>query len=439
MTMALYMFTLGLLVLVPKISLQQQCRSLSDLGQTECVLLSPAYNAYQWATCLTEDYIIRVSNGDHVCRSETATQCWYQCMLEIYGAEEGSVNSGCACTAGETLSNDITIPVECYSPRGDDCGWYENCLERRYPCRGTDDGYAIEYAQKFCNLYSDNYNDFSSVGRQWVDAVRQCLQVALVPSLRLWVSNTCADIRRQAIDSHTDCYINPGSRAPSICDLGCVDIWKAFVVVNFPSGNFKEGALVTAPLDTIHQMLSVITKCFTNDILLRCVDNLLTTLQIDVFVPIRPTAAYIRTIALKVASYFGEKLSWEQNGFRWFPMVNDNDGNSGIRKINVRVLLVDAKLLNILPLTSGKTLDEAINDLVTAIISGSLSRIPLNIDNIEVISSLSLVSLCMDVGCDPGNTTELVTAPNVIDSPCGAGQVESVFYLVILAMFIAIL
>lgn len=129
-----------------------------------------------------------------------------------------------------------------------------------------------------------------------------------------------------------------------------------------------------------------------------------------------------------------------QNGFRWFPMVNDDNTNSGSRKINVRVLLVDAKLLNMVPVISGKILDGAINDLVTAVISGSLSRIQLNIDNIKVTSSLSSVSLCTDVGCGPGNTTEFVTAPNVINSPCsGAGPVESVLYLVILAMFIAMM
>ena len=57
------MFTLGiLLVLAPKLSLQQQCNSASDLGQTECVDLT-IYTGYQWATCLTEDYIMRASAG----------------------------------------------------------------------------------------------------------------------------------------------------------------------------------------------------------------------------------------------------------------------------------------------------------------------------------------------------------------------------------------
>ena len=140
-------FTLGILLvlLLPKISLQQQCSNLSDRGETECVLLN-SYNSYQWATCLSEDYIIIASDGDHICRNRV-TQCWYQCMIELYGAEEGAVNSDCGCSPGEMLPNDIgRLQPQCYSPPGDTCDWYADCLEVRYPCRGTDDGYAIEFA-----------------------------------------------------------------------------------------------------------------------------------------------------------------------------------------------------------------------------------------------------------------------------------------------------
>ena len=147
-----YVFSLGiLLVLAPKLSLQQQCSSTNDLGQTECVNI-PIYTGYQWATCLTGDYIIRASDERHQCASDTASQCWYQCMIEIYGAEEGSVNSDCSCTPGEMLPNDrsrleAALEAERYSPSGDDCDWYEDCLEMRYPCSGMDDGCAIEYAE----------------------------------------------------------------------------------------------------------------------------------------------------------------------------------------------------------------------------------------------------------------------------------------------------
>ena len=411
-------------VLVPKLSLQQQCGSLSDLGQTECVLLTPYYNEYQWATCLTESYIMRVSDERHQCRSSLVTQCWYQCMLEIYGAEEGSVNAGCRCVPGEVLPTDTDrLPPECYSP-GDDCGWYVDCLERRYPCRGTDDGYAIEYALKFCNLFSRNSGDFSDRGQRWINEVRRCLQEALVPSLRPWVIGyTCADIRRLGFSSHPRCYTNV---TPSICELSCKDIIKAFVIVNRPDGKITEGSLVTAPLETIEQMISVMLRCYTNEELFGCINGLWTILEIVVQVAVR-NHPFIRsaTGAFFVARHFDQVLSWAKNGFDWFPLFNDDNNDSDDRKkrqisdeqVNIRVLLVDTKLLNISngtvsQSTSEQTLDQAIDNLVDTVMSGSLSTIPLNINNTRVISSLSTVSQCMDVGCNSTNITTLVTAPD---------------------------
>ena len=131
-----------------------------------------------------------------------STSAWF----ELYNVAQGTVNSECRCSSGDQAPTPDSLPPECYSPNGRDCSWYRNCLEVRYPCQGTNNGYAIEYAEKFCNLYSDSYNDFSTEGRAWIDGVCKCLQVALVPSLRPWVSKTCRDNRREAFDSHSGCY-----------------------------------------------------------------------------------------------------------------------------------------------------------------------------------------------------------------------------------------
>ncbi|PVD35017.1 hypothetical protein C0Q70_06298 [Pomacea canaliculata] len=70
-----------------------------------------------------------------------------------------------------------TIDPDCYTPAGNSCTWYTVCLEASIPCQNTSDDYAIAYGLKFCNLYVRNYNKFSPQGKQWVDAVRKCLQV----------------------------------------------------------------------------------------------------------------------------------------------------------------------------------------------------------------------------------------------------------------------
>ena len=60
--------------------------------------LVPNYDGYQWVTCLTNDYIMRVSNREHSCSRSTSYYCWYQCMLELHDAERGAVTGYCQCT-----------------------------------------------------------------------------------------------------------------------------------------------------------------------------------------------------------------------------------------------------------------------------------------------------------------------------------------------------
>ena len=148
------------------------------------------------------------------------------------------------------------LPPHCFDPRGENCNWYRECLERRYQCEGTNHGYAIEYGEKFCNLYSMKYNDFTTDGKNWVNEVRKCLQVALVPSLDSRVMKTCEEIRRVAFKSHPSCYVTPDSGVPGICELPGCDVWKAFSLVLSESR-----ALLSAISETIQQALRVVIRC----------------------------------------------------------------------------------------------------------------------------------------------------------------------------------
>ena len=109
------MLALASLFLIPKLSLQQQCGSTSDLGGVECVLLSQVYDDYQWATCLTNDYICRTSNQRHVCINN-ARYCWYQCMLELYNEESGTVTYGCRCSPGGVATVATVPPTDSLAP-----------------------------------------------------------------------------------------------------------------------------------------------------------------------------------------------------------------------------------------------------------------------------------------------------------------------------------
>ena len=148
------------------------------------------------------------------------------------------------------------LPEECYSPKGDKCNWYPECLELRYPCQYSSDDYAIEYAERFCKLFLKNYNNFSSSGRMWIDGVWKCLQVKLVPFMRPWMNETCADIKQEAFKSHPSCYISPAPEVSGVCSLPWTDVWMIFWLVNF-----KGGALFSAPVETGLQTLYVTLGC----------------------------------------------------------------------------------------------------------------------------------------------------------------------------------
>ena len=250
---------------LPQSNVRACNRKFGPAGQTECVLLSPHYQEYQCATCLTNSYIQLKSGRRHYCRDRNATYCWYQCQLELFGNDEGVTNEKCRCKAGETPSSSKTpLPSSCYSPTGTDCEWYKDCLERRFPCVGTSADYAMKYATHFCSAYRRNYDQFSPLGRLWVNAVRKCLQVSLAPVLRECNSNiTCEFIQETAFKSHDCCYLGrtecSPEGAPSICDVDFSDWITVFDTIKDAFFN-----LTYLELQTFQSALHVGYRCFEN-------------------------------------------------------------------------------------------------------------------------------------------------------------------------------
>ena len=81
------------------------CDSTTD-GSRYCLRFS-GYNDSQWATCRTDAYLRKNSNGTHGCVNGS-TYCFYQCMLTKYGKDEGEVNATCKCsTEGSSVSTTI--------------------------------------------------------------------------------------------------------------------------------------------------------------------------------------------------------------------------------------------------------------------------------------------------------------------------------------------
>ena len=415
-------FLLLLITLQLQFSVQQSCSTRSDVGGTECISIS-RYSGYQWATCLTDDYVMRASNRKHQCIDRTALYCWYQCMLEIHDLNTGTVTRDCQCTpnanAMTTEPPTDILPPECYSPRGDNCDWYRDCLEVRYPCQHTPDGYAIEFAEKFCKLYSDHQAGFTYNGRRWIDGVRKCLQVSMVPFMRPWVVKTCADIKQEAFNSHPNCYLRPDVGVPGICSLPPKDVMRSFWLVNFVGGAFSD-----APVETGSQMFSVIKGC-----LRQWSSNVLDTIQTRILY-LYPSQLDNLLDALAIVRYVANKLNWLDNGFRWFPYFTEVDTpfrnkrqvSSGTQTITV--LLADAKILNITDENTqgGQNLEQALVTFTDAVTQGEFSKISSN-KNLRLVE----VRMCIEYNCDENNATVIATAP--ISNKGNYIQIEKFVYI----------
>ncbi|XP_070196859.1 uncharacterized protein [Littorina saxatilis] len=203
-------------------------------GSYDCYSGRHYGNQPQWGTCVTNAYMIQKSKGRHQCRDQTRTYCYYQCMLELHDLGRGNVTSDCSCdpdapmTTQPTPYDVTTLSPLCFSPNGTDCDWYRQCLEAKFQCSTGADDYGIAYGEAFCRLYEQRYNDVSPHAREWIDNVRKCLQVQLVPLLRPFEPLTCRDVKARAFDSHTGCYVTPFRHAPSVCELSLQDFWRVF-------------------------------------------------------------------------------------------------------------------------------------------------------------------------------------------------------------------
>ena len=230
-------------------------RSSGPAGTVHCIQIPGVYYGYQWATCRTNTYIKTTSKGRHACIDSTRIYCYYQCMIDVYGRENGFVFPLCKCSPSDPPPTvKVPLPAWCYSPDGRSCNWYTDCLNKAYPkCEDDKDEYAIKFAEKFCKLYDKNYKDFSTEGKKWVDAVRKCLQVKLVPLIDTTREKSCAELKSEAFKTHTPCYLNPDQSSLSYCDLSIADQMTVFWTI--------KSAYIDAFGSSLKGMLEVLAGC----------------------------------------------------------------------------------------------------------------------------------------------------------------------------------
>ena len=391
-----------------------QCNQNSGpAGTVSCVDLSGYYTPgkRQWATCLTNTYIRQKSGGKHRCRNIFATYCWYQCMLEVHNRGSGDVWKDCSCTSqGPTPTE--SLPSWCYSPAGDSCKWYRECLERKHPCEDTSNAYAIRYAEKFCNLYGDNYNKFTYKGQKWVDAVRKCLQVSLVPLIRPWNVVTCKQLRAKAFASHVPCYVSPDKNAPSICDLPPADYLKVFWTIK---GSFFNFDTVGETLKGLWKTGSACSKNFMKDAANRMIS--VSKFVIKKFKSTKkrsvdpiPESDLQQRFADRVCLAISQYQKWNKKAFDWFCYDESNSTNADPDTSTVNLILGDTKSLglNVNEVMENANLNSTIQDLADAI---TQRKLPLRVDGANVwVKSLQV---CNDISCNSSKLAAVSDKPPI--------------------------
>lgn len=314
-------------------------------GLTRCILDAPYYSEYQCGTCLTDAYIKQISNGTFQCRISTHTYCYYPCMVEKYHLDSGPVYDDCLCDANGSLpQHPVLLPASCYIPDGNDCGWYRQCLARMYDCTGQTN-YAINYGEKYCNLYNQSKLAFSPRALQWLDEARKCLQVALVPLLRLCREPpTCQSISDTAFASHVPCYVSP-YQGFSVCHLPLSDWIRIFWTIK---GSFVSSAF----LKTVKASVIVAAKCVSEGFRASSV-NIFYVLDVllwgGAFNDITPDDELAHSIFLRVSS----SLRWDQHSTAdWYASADENSlttqstDQSGT-KLRIQVIGLDASFVSV--------------------------------------------------------------------------------------------
>lgn len=381
-------------------------------GAIECLLFSGYHNQYQWGTCLSQAHIQVKSGHDHICKDRSRNYCWYQCMLEMHHNSSGFVKDDCSC---DPYGNSPTtsLPEECDSPSGDNCYWYRICLEKKYPCKPSDNGYVIRYAERFCRAFEEHKAKLSLDAQKWMEAVRKCLQVATVPLLNPSANPTCSEIREKTLASHTSCYLNPGHGVPSICDLNC---WQHFKIFWTIRGSFSKLDTAWESLKGLWNIGSKCTpskieenaKCFQRN--LKSITKFLKLNTENLLKRKRRSSDplskgdVLSRFADGVGSAIASALKWNTDVMDWIAYTANW---AGIGNLDIVIAMVDKKALGIVtaPIPS-VDFPQTVQDFASAVKKGTLR---LQVDGYNVwVKSLSA---CYDKSCETTQTLATSSKP----------------------------
>lgn len=403
------------------------------VGMVDCISVD-GYSMKQWGTCLTDSYIRQKSGNQHRCANQTRTYCYYQCMLELYDVSSGTVTSTCICndssisTTTQGSPTTSSLSGDCLSPDGSSCSWYEDCLEHRYSCQNTPAGYAIEYMTKFCNLYTTRKDKFTSIGQQWIDGVRKCLQVEFVPFLRPFQHVNCLTIHDKAFASYTPCYLNPDFGITSICKLDFLVDWlQIFWTIKSSYDHLKP----SIALASLHRAYEMIKSCYVDRPIMNY-QAYYRQLQLTIDI-IKTTTINLSTtgneelnaIVLNIINRMNDmflKISQDDFGlYGYFVTFSTEPSRDNYRSMIIEFHLADLQAINNNINSTNTRLDAVVNKFKSELIKGNLL-----VQNDDGLFYIWKSSNCVDMNCEA--TWDETVAPSY--SPKNNANTVNNFYLI---------
>jgi hypothetical protein len=368
-------------------------------------------------------------------------------MIDEYDRENGVVFSQCKCSpTGPPPTVKVPLPAWCYSPDGRNCSWYRDCLNKAYPkCEDDEDDYAIKFAEKFCQLYNESYKEFSPEGKKWVDAVRKCLQVKLVPLIDRFRVKTCKDLKSTAFKTHSPCYLNPDQTSLSYCRLSNEDkdtvfwtikssILKAFWptlkgLLDVRKGcreNTKTQEVKAKIQEEVNKITNKNKTNPVNDVIREMnvrikvwVQNSISPIQLSMFIrdndwdnaskrrkrSVQDDREIARSqFAGKIVDALASEKMWKDKGVAWFAYANnetahDNETTHDNNIMSIRLLVADrfkyeAFDNSSLSFTKPANLTAILVQLSEAVLKGTLNLM-IDAESIEIMK----MNGCLDWNC----------------------------------------
>lgn len=401
-------WTFLLLFVVQRAWASQLCdKDKGPTGSIDCLQFNGYHGQYQWGTCMTLARIQEKSAHDFVaiCGDHARNYCWYQCMVEVYGRippDVDEVTGNCACNP---YHNTSVMPQQCLYPSGKSCYWYRNCFEVKHPdCKPSGNAYVIRYAERFCAVVGELENKLQGWSR-WIEAVRKCLQVAIVPLLNYSEPLTCNEIRKHALASYSQCYLNPG--VSSICNLPCWQYFKIFWTI-------KQTFLkLDTAWESFKGLWDIHTKCPSPSTHENCYEENLKAKFLKLNVkslgqrkrrspdPLS-NVDILNRLADGIGRAIASALGWNTDVMDWLAYIKDW---VGLGNLDIIIAMADKKALGIRtgPIAPAN-LAQTIEDFASAVEKGNL-RLQVDGHNVWIKS----LALCSNKTCKTTHTLAIAS------------------------------